>query len=166
MRNLIAAPLLALAVIVQTAIISQFPLLGGMADLVLVVLAAWSLQENVTTAFHWAMLAAVMVSLVSRLPWFIYAFAYLITVLLAILLQRRIWQVPMLAMFSVTFLGTLVLNGMSIAYLSVSGQPPDLTESLGIVALPSVLLNMLLAIPVFGTMRDVAIWVFGPPEAA
>ena len=34
------------------------------------------------------------------------------------------------------------------------------------MTLPSVLLNMLIAIPVFGLMRDVARWVFGSPEPA
>src|SRR5512142_835105 len=103
MRNIIAIPLLGLAAIVQSAIISQFSLLGGFADVVLVLLAAWALQERVTTAFHWAFLASIMVSLLSRLPWFVYIPSYLGTVLLAQLLQRRVWQVPMLAMFSVTF---------------------------------------------------------------
>jgi len=72
MRNLIALPVLGLAVIVQSSIVGAFPLLGGSADLVLVLLTAWALQEAVTTGFHWAFLASVLVSLVSSLPWFIY----------------------------------------------------------------------------------------------
>ena len=115
MRNVIAIPLLGLAVVVQTAIVGQLSLLNGVADVTLVMLAACALQERVTTAFHWAFLAALMVSLVSRLPWFVYFPAYVGTVFLALVLQRRIWQVPMLAMFSVTFLGTLLLHSMSLA---------------------------------------------------
>ena len=165
MRNAIAIPLLGLAVIVQSAIVGQFTLLHGVADVVLVMLAAWALQKRVTTAVHWALLAALMVSLVSRLPWFIYVPAYLGTVALGLLLQRRVWQVPMLAMFSVTLLGTVLLHAASLAYLELRGTTPSLTDAMGLITVPSVLLNLLIAIPVFGMMRDVAHWVFGAPEA-
>jgi hypothetical protein len=165
MRNAIAVPLLGLAVIVQAAIVGQLTLLHGVADVVLVMLAAWALQKRVTTAFQWALLAALMASLVSRLPWFIYLPAYLGTVALGLLLQRRVWQVPMLAMFSVTFLGTVLLHGMSLVYLGLRGPAPSLPDALGLITVPSVLLNLLIAIPVFGMMRDVAHWVFGAPQA-
>lgn len=164
MRNAIAVPLLGLAVIVQTTLMGRFTLLNGEADVVIVILVAWALQEGVTTSFHWALLASVMVSLVSRLPWFIYVAGYGGTVLLALLLQRRVWQVPMLAMFSVTFLGTVLISLLSYLYINLSGGAIAMADALGLVTLPSVLLNMLIAIPIFGMMRDVAHWVF--PETA
>ena len=166
MRNVIAIPLLGLAVIVQTAILGQLSLLHGVADVTLVMLAAFALQERVTTAFQWAFLAALMFSLVSRLPWFVYLPAYLGTVLFALVLQRRIWQVPMLAMFSVTLLATLLLQSLSLFYLSLSGVTFSLPDTMGLITLPSVLLNLLIAIPIFGMMRDVARWVVGATEPA
>jgi hypothetical protein len=164
MRNLIAIPVIGLAAILQSAIASQFPLLGGTADLVLVLVAAWALQEAVTTGFHWAFLASVLVSLVSSLPWVIHFACYTGVVLLALMLQRRVWQVPMLAMFSITFVGTLMLHLMSMAYLNLSGATVPLGDSLGLITLPSVLLNMLIAIPIFALMRDLAGWVFRTEE--
>ena len=160
MRNIIGIPLLALAVIAQLAIVSQFSLLAGYGDLVLVILAAWALQEGVTTAFQWAFLASIMVSLTSYLPWFIYLIGYFSVVFLALLLQQRVWQLPLLAMFSVTFLGTLIFHLLSFGYLVLSGDPLPFSDSMGLITLPSVLLNLLLAIPVFGIMRDLAHWVF------
>jgi hypothetical protein len=160
MRNLVAIPLLGLAVIVQSTIVGRISLLAGYADLLLVILVAWALQDGVTTAFHWAFLASVMVSLVSRLPWFAYLAGYCGAVFLARALQRRVWQVPLLAMFSVTFMGTLLVHLLSFLYLNFSGFSASLTDSLGLVTLPSVLLNMLVAIPMFGLMRDLARWVF------
>lgn len=164
MRNIVAIPLLGLAVILQSAIVSQFSLLAGYADLVLVILAAWALQEGVSTAFQWAFLASIMVSFVSHLPWFIYLIGYFSVVFLAFLLQRRVWQLPLLAMFSVTFLGTLLMHLLSYFYLRLSGDPLPFGDSMGLITLPSVLLNMLLAIPLFGMMRDLARWVFPSVE--
>lgn len=165
MRNVIALPLLGLAVIVQSSIVRQFPLLGGTADLVLVLVTAWALQQAVTTGFHWAFLASVFISLVSSLPWFVYFAAYAGVVMLALLLQRRVWQVPMLAMFIVTFLGTALFHGLTLLYLYLSGSVIPLADSLGLMTLPSVLLNMLIAIPMYGMMHDLAGWVF-PGEGA
>jgi rod shape-determining protein MreD len=164
MRNIIAIPVLGLAAILQSAIISQFPLLGGTADLVLVLVAAWALQEGVTTGFQWAFLASVLVSLVSSLPWVIHFACYTGIVLLAMGLQRRVWQVPLLAMLSITFFGTLILHVLTMGYLNLSGATVPLADSLGLITLPSVLLNMLIAIPVFGLSRDLAGWVFGLGE--
>jgi len=164
MRNMIAIPLLALAVIIQSAIVSQLSLLAGYADLVLVILAAWALQEGVTTAFQWAFLASIMMSLISHMPWYIYLAGYFGVVFLALLLQQRVWQLPLLAMFSVTFIGTIFLHLLSFAYLRFAGDLLPFSDSMGLVTLPSVLLNMLIAIPVFGMMRDLAHWVFPPVE--
>ena len=166
MRNLVAIPLLALAVIAQSAIVPAFSLLAGYADLLLVLLAAWALQEGVTTAFQWAFLASLMISFVSHLPWFIYLGGYVGVVFLARLLQKRVWQVPLLAMFTVTFLGTVLIHILSFTYLRVFGGLISIADAMGLVTLPSVLLNLLVAIPVFGIMRDLARWVFPSAETA
>jgi hypothetical protein len=166
MRNIIALPLLGLAVIVQSAIVSQFSLLAGYADLLLVILAAWALQEGVSTGFHWAFLASLMVSFASHLPWFVYLAGYFGVVVLALLLQQRVWQTPLLAMFSVVFLGTFFMHLLSFAYLSLSGDILPFRDAMGLITLPSVLLNMLLAIPIYGLMRDLSRWVFPAPEEA
>jgi hypothetical protein len=117
MRNIIAIPLFALAVILQSTIVSQFSLLAGYADLILVMLAAWALQKGVTTAFQWAFLASIMVGAISHMPWMVTLIGYIGVVLLAILLQQRVWQAPLLAMFTVTFLGTLFMHLLSQATL-------------------------------------------------
>ena len=103
MRNLIALPVIVLAVILQTAIVSRVYLLSGIADLPLVMLAAWALQEEVETAWHWATAAGLLVGFVSALPMFAPMMGYFVVVGLAQILQGRVWQAPLLAMFSVTF---------------------------------------------------------------
>jgi rod shape-determining protein MreD len=158
-RNLIAFPLLVLVVIVQSAVISQMTLLSGYADLMLVVLAAWALKADAASAWIWAILGGAMVSFVSGLPWPVAMIGYLFVVLLAQLLRQRVWQAPMLAMFSVIFLGTLVMNIFIILVLNLLGTPLPLGDSLGLIVLPSVLLNLLFSIPVYAIVRDLAQWI-------
>ena len=164
MRNLIAIPAILMAVILQSAMISRIYLLFGIADLPLVMLAAWALQENVDSSWHWGMGFGFMVGFVSGIPWYVPVIGYCAVVAFAQILQRRVWQAPLLAMFSVTFLGTIILNLVSFAVLSLSGVVMPLEDVLGLLVLPSVLLNMLLAIPVYAVMRDLSRWVYPTPE--
>ena len=164
MRNLIAIPVIVLAVILQSAVVSRMTLLSGYADLTLVMLAAWALQEGVESAWHWAAATGILVGFVSGIPLIVPLISYLIVVALANMLQRRVWQAPLLAMFSVTFLGTMVSNLFSLIVLRFFGAPFVIGDALGLLVLPSVLLNMLFAIPVYAVMRDLAKWAYPTSE--
>ena len=160
MRNLIAFPLLGLAVILQSSVISQIKLLSGYADLPLVMLAAWSLQQRVKSAWHWALLACVMLGFVSKLPWPVTVIGNLTLVFVAQALQRRVWQAPLLAMFSLTFAGTLFMDLLSFGMLRILGTPFLFGDVMSLITLPNLLLNMLFSIPVYAFMRDLAHWVY------
>ena len=164
MRNLVAAPVIILAVLLQSAVVSRVTLLSGIADLPLVMLAAWALQEAVDTAWHWAIAAGLFVGFVSGIPWFVPVISYILVVSLAQILQRRVWQAPLLAMFVVSFLGTIVINLLSLITLRLFGVLLPTGDTLGLLILPGVLLNLLLAIPVYAVMRDLARWVHPSPE--
>lgn len=164
MRNLVAFPLLFIAVILQSSVISQIKLLSGYADLPMLMLAAWALQKNVKTAWHWAVLGCAVVSFVSGMPQTVYIIGYLAVVFMAQILQRRVWQAPLLAMFSVTFIGTLFVNLLSYVTLQFFGTPFAFFDVMGLIVLPGLLLNMLFSIPVYAFMRDLARWVYPAEE--
>ncbi len=164
MRNIVAVPVILLSVILQSAIISRIYLLSGSPDLPLVMLAAWALQEEVDSAWHWAVATGLLVGFISAIPWVVPVFGYLVVVALAQIFQRRVWQAPLLAMFSITFLGTIFVSVLSLVVLRLSGVPLPIGDVLGSLTLPGVLLNMLLAIPVYAVMRDLARWVYPSPE--
>jgi hypothetical protein len=160
MRNIIAFPFLGLAVILQSSVVSQVKLLSGYGDLVMVVLAAWALQDRVKSAWHWAVTACLMLAFVSRLPWLVLIVGYLGVVFVAQILQKRVWQAPLLAMFSVTFAGTLFIHLSSFAVLRILGTPFLFDDVMSLITLPSLLLNMLFSIPIYAVMRDLAHWVY------
>ena len=159
LRNLIAFPLLALVVILQSAVISRMTLLSGYADLMLIFLAAWALKADAPSAWLWAILGGAMVSFVSGMPWIVEMAGYMFVVLLAQILRQRVWQAPLLAMFSVIFLGTLSMDLVVLLVLNLLGTPLPFGDSLGLIVLPSVLLNLLFSIPVYAVIRDLAQWV-------
>lgn len=160
MRNLIAFPLLLLAIILQSSVVSQIKLISGYADLMLIILAAWALQDHVTSAWHWAAIACIFTGFVSNMPWLVLILGYFAIVYMAQVLQKRVWQAPLLAMFSVTFAGTIVMHLISFIILRLSGTPFAFDDVIGLITLPSLLLNMLFAIPVYTFIRDLARWVY------
>ena len=86
--------------------------------------------------------------------------AYLLTTGIAQLLRRRVWQVPLLAMFVTTFFGTLLTQGFSIGAVLISGTSLPLLETLNLITLPSLLLNLLLALPIYLLIGDLADWLY------
>ena len=153
---LVAIPILGLAVILQTSIVGRINLLNGAPDLVLLILAAWGLQERVRNAWIWGALAGLLVGSVSGVPWYVYLVSYLFVIGMARILAHRVWQAPLLAMFTVTLTGTMVL--LMLTYLERSLLEVSLAFDLSFVqiVLPSILLNLLLAIPVHVLIRGLA----------
>jgi hypothetical protein len=153
---LVAIPVLLLTVMLQTAIVSRIKLLSGNADLVLLVLAAWGLQEQARGAWTWGALAALFAGVVSGIPWYVYGIGYLSVVILGRLLVRRIWQAPLLAMFVVTLAGTLELLVLMFIQRTLFSVAPTINDAFLQIALPAILLNLLLSIPIHALIRDLA----------
>jgi rod shape-determining protein MreD len=162
MKNLLAFPILAGALILQMAVVSRLSLLSGSADLVFLIIVAWSLQERAESAWLWSLLAGVMVGAASGLP--LLVTAYLATTALARLVLRRVWETPILAMFVVVFVGTLLYEGLALAATTLSGGTQQVADAFSLIILPALLLNCVLALPVYAVMRDVASWVYPAEE--
>jgi hypothetical protein len=158
--TLLAIPIFGLLVIFQSAIISRMPLLQGTADLVLLVVIAWALQERVRSAWQWALIAGAIMAYMSAMNGLIPVASYLVVTALALFLRQRIWQAPILAMLAVTFVGSLLIYVLTALYLSITGTPLPLVDTLYLIILPSIILNLLLAIPVYALVKDLSEWLY------
>lgn len=160
MKNLIGLVLFGFLAIIQSTIVSTMPLLNGTADLLLLFIIAWALQDQVESAWQWCLIGGIFASVYSGLPFGSFIIAYLICVGIARLLNRRIWKAPFLAMLAATFICTLVVHLISLGARLITGVNITLISVLNLIILPSLLLNLILAIPVFSIMRDLAIWLY------
>jgi rod shape-determining protein MreD len=156
MVNLIAIPILGTLLVIQSAVLSQIPLLHGTADLVLLALIAWSVQKRVSTAWVWGIIGGLLVGYTSAIPILVYLGCYLAAVGIALFLRQRLSNVPLLAMLMVTFLSTLILQGVTILALRLMDTPIAILPSINLVILPSLLLNMILAVPFYLIFGDLA----------
>jgi rod shape-determining protein MreD len=160
MRNLVGLILFGILAIIQSTIVSRMPLLNGTADLILLFIVAWALQDRVNTVWLWCLFGGAFASLYSALPLGVYLVAYLICAGIANLLKRRIWKAPFLAMLAATFISTLVIQLLSLAVRLITGVSIPIISSLNLIILPSLLLNLILAFPIFTIMRDIAGWLY------
>jgi rod shape-determining protein MreD len=160
MATLIAIPILGSLLILETAFLSRFPLLHGTADLVLLAVIAWALQERVQSAWQWGIIGGLLVSIASALPFFVSLMIYPAAVGLALLLKQRVWQVPILAMFIATFFATLLTQVLSVVVLRLMGTALPLQQTLSMITLPSMILNLLVAIPVYALFSELASLVY------
>jgi len=163
MAIFLAIPILAIMVIFQSAVFSQVQLLYGTTDLVLLIVVAWAVQERVTTAWHWRVIAGILSSLATAVPAIAIIPTYVVITGIALYMRRIFWQRPLLAMITATVLGTLVSQIITVAVLVFNGTPIPLIEAFYLITLPSALLNLLLAVPIYALIGDLANWLY--PEA-
>lgn len=152
--HLVCALSLVVFYILQTAVFSRITLIAGTADLILLFLAAWSLHEQVKNAWLWAAAAGLLISFVSAMPFFTPIVGYLGVVAISKVIQRRVWRIPILAMFIVTLLGTIFQHLVYIIVLQITGAPITWVQSLDTVIVPSILINLIFALPIYAVAND------------
>ncbi|MGW8250600.1 MAG: rod shape-determining protein MreD [Anaerolineales bacterium] len=160
MAVLIAIPFLGVLAVLQSSLISRLPLLQGTPDLIMLALISWTMQKRVQTAWQWSIIGGLMAGLYSAVPFGVYLAGYGLTTGLALILRRRVWQVPVLAVFLVAFLGTLIIHGITLLALRLTGSTIQLWQALNLVTLPSILLNLLFALPIYAVVNEIAGWLY------
>jgi len=160
MATLIAIPILSGLMILQSSLVSRIPLLQGTSDLLLLAIIAWALQKRVQTAWQWCIIGGLIFGLVSELPTVVPLIGYGLATGLALYLRRRVWQTPILAMFVTTFFGTMITLGVALIALRLTGDPIPVLEAINLVIFPSLLINLVLGIPVYALIGDLAKWLY------
>lgn len=167
MDILLGLAVLIASLILQTTILSNLQILNGTPDLLMLVMIAWGLNESVKVHWEWAIMAGLIVSFVSAMPLFTPLIGYIIVMSMVRLLQTRVWQVPVLAMLLASFAGTIIYQFYTVVVLQyISGTMLDWSISFYRVVLPSALWNVLLAIPVYTLVKDLANWFYRIEETA
>lgn len=160
MSILISFPIVLLLIILQTTFARELSLLNGSADLLLILTGAWALHCKDNSAWFWAILSALICGFVSAVPWYVYFISYLAIVILANVIRGKLWQSPMMSMFFITMVGSIVHYLLTLVSLQFSGTFYPWQDTMVRVIIPSIFLNLILAIPMYVVMKDTAEWVF------
>ena len=164
MSIILSLPILLLLLILQTTIAGEITLINGAADLILVWLAAWGITNKDRSGYLLAFMAGGLTSYVSALPWYVFPLAYLSVIFLGRFVFNQLWQSPLLSMFAITLVSSILLYVFTMLGLRINGTEYSWQVSLTNVIIPSVFLNLLFAIPMFAIVRDFSRWVFKSEE--
>ena len=160
MDTLIAIPVLFLSLLIQVTAVSRLPLVHGSADLVLLTLIAWGICTKTNNAWIWALIGGLMSSFVSAVPGLAVIIPYIVVAFFTQLLHGRLWQSPILAMFLITILGTFVVQLTTMTVLNLNDIPINFALAIEAIIIPSLILNLILALPVFIVLKDISRLVY------
>jgi cell shape-determining protein MreD len=164
MAELLFYPIMILLLILQMVVVRHLPLFNGTADLLLLWLAAWGLQNKGKHVWIGAIFTGAIVSFVSAVPWYANLLPYLFIAFISRFLSKHFWQNPLIALLVIVFIGSLVEYLVQFGVLSFLGTDMNFMTSLKYIIVPSIFLNLILAIPIYVVVNDMAQWVY-PIEA-
>lgn len=163
MGTVVGLVYLSITIMLQLAVFSRLPLLNGTADIVLLSLIVWALQENVKIweVRFWTLFAAIFIGFISAVPPIGIFLSYVLIVLMVRWLQRRVWKASIWALLISVVLGTLFQQTIILFVLRIINNVPLLiSESYIFIILPSMVLNLLFAVPIYLLIKDIAEWLY------
>lgn len=149
MSYVLAFPILFLTMMLQMVVINKLPLLYGYADLILLVVTIYAMHSRAKNAWFWALLAGLFYGFVSKIHVAVPIIVFGVIILSARYIKTRIWQMPILAYIFLVITGTLLFQLLSLISLKFTGSVIPVMESINVIVIPGVLLNLIFAVPIY-----------------
>ena len=146
---LVGLPLLCLAAVVQSTILSRYHFYSGTLDLVLLMVLGWTLTGDMLGGMGWGFIGGLCLDLLSGGPFGATPLGLTLMAYLASLTEGRFWGSHILLPLALALVGTLGYHLVSLVALSAAGYAVDWSISLSRVVLPSALLNTFMMLPVY-----------------
>lgn len=153
---LLISVLFVFAMILQIVVISDIHLIQGTADIILLIYIAWSINKKTKYNAELALIAGMLMSFVTAIPYYIVIPAYLAVFFLNRIIILKFFDISILKTAISILISTLGYLGLSYVYLwIIKGTTITIPDAFGMVIVPSMLMNMAFALPVFAIMREV-----------
>jgi hypothetical protein len=157
---LTATVLMILTTIIQASLVSQVRILNGMSDLILLLLISWLHIEKTRHKWILAIMAGIFSGLISAIPYWVFIPAYLLITYIISQIHQRIWQAPLVMLFLSSIIGAAITYGAQYVYLLVTGVPISLADSLNLVIIPSIVLNLIAILPVYAFTGEIVKMIY------
>jgi cell shape-determining protein MreD len=161
MAILLVSAIFLFAMILQVAIISDIHLIQGTADLLLLIYITWSINKKTKFNIELALIAGMLVSFVTAIPYYIVIPAYIAVFILNRIIILKFFDISILKTAISILISTLGYLGLSYVYLwIIKGTTITIPDAFGMVIVPSMLMNIVFALPVFAVMREVIALIY------
>lgn len=147
-------PILFISGLLEVTVFSRLHILYGAADLVMIVVIVWTLNEHTRHSLVLTLLAGFIMSFYSALPMNGYFLIYLSVWALIRMLRRLVWQMPLILLLFVTIVATMMSVAISFGILFFQDVTFDVSFVITQIFVPSMTLNLLVAFPTYGLLND------------
>lgn len=163
LSSTILPQLLALAVSLAGNVTPMLSNTRGQINLVMLVVLAWSVRAELSSAFIWAFIGGVLIDLFSILPLGTSSAALLIIAYFANGVAGQVYRARIFTILAMTFLATVFLYVYTFAALLLLGNNYDILTQARLVLMPTLLYNLVVCVPVYGLIRVVQrrVWAGG-----
>lgn len=153
-------------IILQSVVISNLHLRYGSANIMMLVILAWAIQEKAQKKWAVGLFGAILYSLISATSVYVTILTYLIIITITRFIINKLWRMPIFIMILMSIIGTFLEHFLSLFSLQFSGTYLPIQESISLVTLPSVLLNLIISIPVYAIITDITRLAYPDEEEA
>ena len=152
---IIGFPILAAAAFIQVSIFGQIRLLDGTTDLIMLCMIAWSINDRTKYAWILTIAGGLIMTYISAMPMNGYMWMYLVIWLIIRFIRNHVWQMPLILMLFMTIIGTAIVSVGTLALLFLQNASVNYADAFRQIIIPSMVMNILLAIPIYAFLNDV-----------
>jgi rod shape-determining protein MreD len=147
MTYIVGFPAIALLAVLQTSLVSHLRLLEGRPDLVLLAVVAWALTGKSTEAMILGFTGGLFLDAFSAVPLGVSSAALVMVAAIVSYSEGQFWGINPIMQLAAVLVGSVLYYAAIIIALVAVGQPVDLQQALGQIVLPSLFVNLILALP-------------------
>lgn len=147
MTYVIGIPAIALLAVLQTSLVSHLRLLEGRPDLVLLAIVAWALTGKDREAMILGFAGGLFLDAFSAVPLGVSSAALVMVAAMVSYSEGQFWGINPIMQLAAILVGSVLYYATIVFALVAVGQPVDLQQALGQIVLPSLFVNLILALP-------------------
>lgn len=155
MGNYLSIPILALAAALQSSVIPQIRYLGGGPDLVFLCVLAWSINTRLEEGVAWAIVGGIIQDLLSATATGTSAVGLVLVVFAVNQITEQVHRVGLVLLVGLVVAGSFIQQITLMILLPITGFRIDPLRDFGYVILPTMIYNLVFALPVYGVMRRI-----------
>lgn len=146
-------PLLITIALIQSTAIPRIIILGVKPELMLMVIASWSLLRGTKEGLVWAFIGGICLDLLSGASFGMMTIALLTVSFIAGLGESSVFRTHIVLPLVIALITTLVYDLIILVILDLTGHPVVWLDSLTRITLPSAVVNALLMLLVFWPLQ-------------
>ena len=155
----VSLPIMLILSVIQTVAVSRVKLMGGSADIILLAIVSWGVSEKDRSVFFWALVGGIFISIISAMPTAAVITSYLVIAGITRVIQKGLWQSPILVILLSSFIGTIAKFIIDIIALQFMGIELTLSTSIKMTLAPNLILNLFILFPIYLIMSDLSNWI-------